>query len=115
MVVLAVAFFAAVGSAAAQTPWHLTGSWRGSAGNSLQLRQSGMTVRWFARAADTKAWAHDFTGVISGNSISGAFQDRPGYQLHNSGLITARIVDDCHFIITGVGVMSRGALVSLTS
>lgn len=104
MVGLAVAYLAAGGSAAAQTTWNLTGAWRGSAGTLMQLRQSGTTVTWFARAADTKAWAHDFTGSISGNSISGAFQDRPGYQIHNRGLITARIMDDCHFVITGVGV-----------
>ncbi len=70
----------------------------------MQLRQTGATVIWFARAADTKAWAHDFTGAISGNTISGSFQDRPGYQVHNRGVITARIADDCHFVITGVGV-----------
>jgi hypothetical protein len=104
MVVLAVAVLAVGGSAAAQTTWNLTGDWRGSAGNLMQLRQSGTTVTWFARAADMKAWAHDFTGEISGNSISGTFQDRPGYQLHNRGVITARIIDDCHFVITGVGV-----------
>jgi hypothetical protein len=104
MVMLAVAFVSAGGSAAAQTIWNLTGDWRGSAGNLMQLRQSGTMVTWFARSADTKEWAHDFTGVISGNSISGAFQDRPGYQLHNRGLITARIIDDCHFVITTVAV-----------
>jgi hypothetical protein len=104
MVVLAVVFFAAGGSATAQATWNLTGAWRGSAGTLMQLRQSGTTVTWFARAADTKAWAHDFTGAISGNSISGAFQDRAGYQVHNRGLITARIIDNCHFVITGVGV-----------
>lgn len=70
----------------------------------MQLRQSGTTVTWFSRAADGKAWAHDFTGAISGNSISGTFQDRPGYSVHNRGVITARISDDCHFVITGVGV-----------
>jgi len=104
MVVLAVAVLAVGGSAAAQTTWNLTGDWRGSAGNLMQLRQSGTTGTWFARAADMKTWAHDFTGEISGNSISGTFQDRPGYQLHNRGVITARIIDDCHFVITGVGV-----------
>ena len=104
MVVLVLAFFAAPGGAATQTTWHLTGDWRGSAGNLMQLRHSGATVTWFARAADGKAWAHDFTGTISGNSISGAFQDRAGYQLHNRGVITARIIDDCHLVITGVGV-----------
>jgi hypothetical protein len=104
MVVLAVAVFAAGGSAAAQTTWNLTGTWRGSAGNLMQLRQSGTTVTWFGRAADIKAWAHDFTGEISRNSISGTFQDRPGYQVHNRGVITARIIDDCHLVITGVGV-----------
>lgn len=103
-VVLAFAFFAAGGSAAAPTTWNLTGAWRGSGGTVMELRQSGTTVTWFARAADMKAWAHDFTGAISGNSISGAFQDRPGYQVHNRGLITARIIDNCHFVITGVGV-----------
>jgi hypothetical protein len=101
---LAVALVAAGGNAPAQTAWNLTGGWRGSAGNVLQLRQSGTTVTWFARAADREAWAHDFTGTISGDVISGTFQDRPGYQIHNSGVITARITDDCHFVITGVGV-----------
>jgi hypothetical protein len=104
VVVLAVAFLAAGGSASAQTTWNLTGDWRGSAGNLMQLRQSGTTVTWFARSPDTKAWAHDFTGAISGNSISGTFQDRSGYRVHNRGVITARIIDDCHLVITGVGV-----------
>lgn len=104
MVALAVAFFAAGGSAAAQPPWNLTGNWQGSAGNVMQLRQSGATVTWFSRAADGKAWAHDFTGAISGDSISGTFQDRPGYQVQNRGVITARIIDDCRFVITGVGL-----------
>jgi len=103
MVVLTVALVASGGSAA-QTAVNLTGDWEGSDGNQMQLRQSGSTVTWFARSGDSKAWAHDFTGVISGTSISGTFQDRPGYQIHNRGRITARIVDDCHFVITGVGV-----------
>lgn len=49
-----------------------------------------------------KVWAHDFTGTISGDVISGTFQDRAGYRLHNSGSITAQIADDCHFVITSV-------------
>lgn len=104
IVVLALACFSAGGSSAAQTTWNLTGAWRGSAGNLMQLRQSGSTVTWFARAGDNKAWAHDFTGAISGSTISGSFQDRPGYSVRNSGVITARIIDNCHFIITGVGI-----------
>lgn len=46
----------------------------------------------------------DHVGAISGNTISGSFQDRPGYQVHNRGLITARIMDNCRFVITGVGI-----------
>ena len=104
MVVLTVALVASGGSAAAQTSWNLTGDWQGSAGNDLQLRQSGTTVTWLARAGDPKEWAHDFTGTITGNLISGTFQDRPGYEIHNRGRITAQIVDDCHLVITGVGL-----------
>jgi hypothetical protein len=102
MVVLAVAL-ASGASAGAQTTSDLTGNWEGSAGNELQLRQSGTTVTWFARAGDG-SWAHDFTGTISGESISGTFQDRPGYRIHNRGRITARIIDECRFLITGVGL-----------
>lgn len=101
---LAIAFLAAGVSAAAQTTWNLTGTWHGSAGNVMKLQQSGTSVTWFAESADRKAWAHDFTGTISGNTISGTFQDRPGYEIHNHGVITARVTDDCHFVITGVGV-----------
>ena len=36
--------------------------------------------------------------------ISGTFEDRPGYQLHNSGSITAQVADDCHFVITSVAM-----------
>jgi hypothetical protein len=104
IVVLAVAFLVSGGSAAAETIWNLTGEWQGSAGNDMSLRQSGTTVTWFAHSGDPEAWAHDFTGAISGDSISGTFQDRPGYQVHNRGRITARIIDDCHFVITGVGL-----------
>ena len=70
----------------------------------MQLRQSGTNVTWFSQSGDKKAWAHDFTGKLQGTSISGTFQDRPGYQVHNRGVITARVIDDCHFVITGVGV-----------
>jgi hypothetical protein len=62
------------------------------------------------------AWAHDVAGEISGNSITGTFQDRPGYGVYNGGTITARIVDNCHFTVAGITVggaapsPSRGAL-----
>jgi hypothetical protein len=104
IVALAVAFLASGGSAGAQPTWNLTGDWQGSAGNDLQFRQSGTTVTWLARSGDPQEWAHDFTGAISGNAISGTFQDRSGYRVHNRGRITALVVDDCHFVITGVGL-----------
>ena len=53
-----------VGGASAGTSWNLSGKWRGSSGNSMQLRQSGDTVTWLAHSADPKVWAHDFTGTI---------------------------------------------------
>ena len=104
IVALVIAFLASVGSAGAQPAWNLTGEWQGSAGNDMSLRQSGTTLTWFGRSGDPQEWAHDFTGAISGDVIAGTFQDRPGYRVHNRGRITAKIIDDCHFVITGVGL-----------
>jgi hypothetical protein len=94
----------AIVDAKAQAPFQLTGLWQGSGGNTIQLRQSGTTISWLSHAASKTLWAHDFTGTISANVISGRFQDRPGYTLHNSGTISARVIDRCHLVITGVAV-----------
>lgn len=102
--VLTVVAALAVAGTAAAGGWNLSGSWQGSAGNVMQVHQSGTGITWFAHSADGKAWAHDFTGSIAGTTISGTFQDRPGYQVHNHGAITARIVDDCHVTITSVAL-----------
>ncbi len=93
---------AAIAGAARGATWNLTGTWEGSGGTEMQLRQSGSTVMWFAHSGDNTSWAHDYTGTISGSTISGTFQDRPGFSVHNHGTITARIDDGCHFVITGV-------------
>ena len=68
------------------------------------MRLSGSSVNWVAHSADGKDWVHDFTGSISGDEISGHFQDRPGYNAHASGTITADLVDECHLQIDTVAV-----------
>jgi hypothetical protein len=95
-------FLIATTVAVADPAWNLSGSWDGSYGSEMQLMQSGSTIRWFAHSADGREWGHDLTGTISGNTISGSFQDRPGYVRHNHGVITAHVNDVCHFVITGV-------------
>jgi hypothetical protein len=91
--------FALAGVGHADSAWHLTGRWQAASGNTLMLTQTGSTVKWVARSA-TKAWVHDFTGKISGDTISGGFQDRAGFSVHNRGSLTVRIVDDCHIVGT---------------
>ena len=97
--------------AVAQTGWILTGTWYAPSGNTLVLQQSGTTVTWLGQAADKKAWAHDFTGQITGNTISGTFQDRPGYSVYNRGSISMRVIDDCHMIGTELRI-EGGAVIS---
>ncbi|HXH96381.1 MAG TPA: phospholipase A2 [Gaiellaceae bacterium] len=93
---------AAAAASAAQPSWSLTGAWRGSAGNTMQLEQHGTGIAWVATAADGTSWVHDFTGSISGDTITGRFQDRPGHALHNSGSISAHVLNACTFVITRV-------------
>jgi hypothetical protein len=109
--VLAALGLLAAGAAPARTSWDLTGTWQAPSGNTLVLQQSGTTVTWFGQAADKKAWAHDFTGQIIGNTISGTFQDRSGYSVHNRGSISMRIIDDCHMIVTELRI-EGGAVTS---
>jgi hypothetical protein len=87
----------AADAASSRASWDLTGSWQGSQGDLMTLQQSGTTVRWAARSSDGKTWYHDFSGRIQGNTISGTFQDRPGYLVHQTGTVRMQIVNDCHF------------------
>lgn len=70
----------------------------------MTLQQSGTTVRWAARSADGKTWYHDFSGRIQGDYVSGTFQDRPGYVVHQTGSVRMRLVDDCHMIFVSSSV-----------
>ena len=95
--------FTLAGAAHADLTWHLTGKWQAASGNTLALTQTDSTVEWVGRSA-TNAWVHDFIGEISGNTITGEFQDRPGYSVHNHGSLTVRIVDDCHIVGTQITI-----------
>jgi hypothetical protein len=100
---VAAAAAASIGATGATLP-SLSGRWDGSGGTEMQLSQSGGTVTWFAHSSDNTSWAHDFTGTLSGTSISGTFRDRPGFAVHNYGAITARVEDACHLLITGLSI-----------
>lgn len=89
----------AVGGAAARSSWELTGTWYDPNGDPWMLTQFGSTLTWYAHSIDGHTWAHDFKGRISGNTFSGTYQDRTGFDRHFHGTITGRIRDECHMYI----------------
>jgi hypothetical protein len=82
----------------------LSGGWTGSYGNTMELTHSGASITWVARSGDGEDFVHDFTGLISGNAVSGTFKDRPGYRAHATGKITAHVVDECQLKLDVVAV-----------
>lgn len=87
--------------AAEQATWNLTGTWTSSTGTTIVVTQPGAaTITWVATGAG-KAWVNDFSGQISGDSITGTFQDRPGPCCGNHGTANMHIIDQCHMVVTG--------------
>jgi hypothetical protein len=72
-------------------------------GTSLTLKQSGNAMSWKGGPHD-RAWIQEFTGTLTGSGFSGEFvQDAPGVNPKRyHGAMTARIIDDCHFVFTSV-------------
>lgn len=87
-----------------QTSRDLAGTWTGSAGDSMVLQQSGLSVTWQAHAQDGRTWYHDFSGQINGDFVSGTFTDRPGYVVHQTGQVSMHIIDDCHMDFASASV-----------
>jgi hypothetical protein len=85
--------------AAARSSWELDGTWYDADGDPWVMTQTSSTLRWYAHSLDNHTWAHDFRGRISGNTFSGAYQDRPGYDRHFHGTIRGRIKDACHMTL----------------
>lgn len=74
----------------------VTGTWVGQDASTYMMQQSGASVSWYAHSADPITWAHDFTGTMLVDTISGTWQDRAGYPIHNSGSLSVRLADPCH-------------------
>lgn len=103
-------------SAHAQAASGLTGTWHGSQGTVLVVTQrSATSVSWVARSADGKTWANEFSGTISGSTITGTYTDLPGYTnspLENHGSATVRIDDDCHMTLLEVTIIGKAGTAS---
>src|SRR6266540_2390494 len=94
---------AGMSGAGASSGGNLTGDWSSPlpselGGTSLALTQSGSTITWQGGPND-RSWVQKFTGELSGDTISGSFeQDVPGRTpARYHGTITARVIDSCHF------------------
>jgi hypothetical protein len=94
-------------AAAAAGARNLTGTWKGAGGGdgTYIISQSGNAINWYGRADNGRSWAHDFVGAISGDTIYGTFQDRPGYDTHQHGTVRVHVDDGCHlsFVSASVG------------
>ncbi len=86
---------------------NISGTWKGVGGadGAYIITQTGSTVTWYGHADDGHTWAHDFTGAILGDNITGDFQDRPGYDVHQHGTVSVHVDDGCHlsFVSASVG------------
>jgi len=81
----------------------LTGSYTAGSGNTIEVTQKGAVIDWVGRAGNGD-WVHDFHGTLTGDEISGDFQDREGYPVHNKGKITAKVLDNCRIKSTSVQI-----------
>jgi hypothetical protein len=100
--VLALTFGAASSGAR-----NISGTWSGIGGaaGTYVIMQTGATVKWYGHSDDGHTWAHDFTGTMKGNAlISGTFQDRAGYDVHQRGTVQVRVEDGCHLSFVSASV-----------
>ena len=98
----------AQGSTSAARDWNLSGTWtsplpKERSGTSLTLTQSGSTITWRGGPND-RAWIQTFSGRLSGDSITGTFQqDAPGVSPPRyHGTMTIHVRDKCHFEFTSI-------------
>lgn len=79
----------------------LNGRWQDQGGAIFEIRQSGASITWRATSPDGGAsWTHSFSGIISGDSISGRFIDQPPGRNRSSGELTFRIVNGARLELT---------------
>ena len=69
-------------------PLNITGTWRANDGGTYLIRQSGSSISWVGRGGN---FINTFSGQISGNIISGYWQDTANSKTQNSGQLTLRI------------------------
>jgi hypothetical protein len=98
----------APGATSAAQDWNLSGTWTSPlptehSGTSLTLTQSGSTITWQGGPND-RAWIQEFNGTLSGDSITGTFQqDAPGVSPKRyHGTMTIHVRDKCHFEFTSI-------------
>lgn len=96
---IAVASLLAAAAAAASpaAALDLTGTWTGDDSSTYTIQQRGSAVSWNGRSDNGTSWNHDFTGSYdegTGN-VSGEFEDRPGYDVFQSGRVTVHVDDAC--------------------
>ena len=86
---------------------NITGTWKGVGGvdGIYIITQAGSTVTWYGHADDGTSWANDFVGAILGDNITGTFQDRPGYSVHQTGTVNVHVDNGCQlsFVSASVG------------
>ena len=83
-------FFWNQGCTIATTPalTNLTGTWRADNGGTYVIRQNGSNISWTGRGGN---WRNTFNGTISGNRITGYWQDTASSQTQNAGQLVLRI------------------------
>src|SRR5262245_53051732 len=90
---------------------NISGTWTGVrvADGTDIITQTGSTITWYGHADDGHTWAHDFVGAILGDDITGTFQDRAGYDVHQHGSVSVHVDDGCHlsFVSASVGWGTR--------
>ena len=67
---------------------NLSGTWRANDGGTYIIRQSGNSISWRGGGGNFR---NSFNGQISGNTITGYWQDTAGSQTQNSGQLSLRI------------------------